>query len=74
MHPAKSYGTCGHDLARGHENLALRAVDHDLDNDCLVQVVSHVMYCKACARRMRKIRMVLENEAEEHAWVTLPMC
>ena len=68
------YGTCGHILTRGFESLALKCVDHDLDADCLVNKVSYGTYCHPCARRLRKIGMVLENKAEEHDWLTGPLC
>jgi hypothetical protein len=68
------YGTCGHKLTRGYESLALRAVEHDFNADCLVNKVSYVVYCKPCARRMRKIKMVLENQDEIDDWLTIPVC
>ena len=68
------YGTCGHRLTHGYENLSLRAVEHDFDTDGLVNKVSYVTYCKPCARRMRKIKMVLENDAEIDDWLTIPVC
>jgi len=68
------YGTCGHKLTRGYEKLALKAVDHDFDTDCLVNKVSYVVYCKPCARRMHKIKMVLNGEAEIDDWLTVPVC
>ena len=67
-------GACGHKLKGSYAALALKAVEHDFATDGLVNVVSHVVFCKPCARRMRKIGMVLETVEEEHDWLTRPLC
>ncbi|KKM17967.1 hypothetical protein LCGC14_1670480 [marine sediment metagenome] len=69
-------GTCGHDVSEefdinGFANIscAIATKDIDWDEGGFANTVSHVVYCEKCKRKAKRDGVILESEAEEHAWM-----